>query len=163
MKSIKTAAILLLSVAAISACDDDDDPIGITFSDLVGSWSAQSFVYASADNPALAIDVIGTLNGDLDLTVASNQTFTGTVNVPNLTPGPLPIGGSLALDTGTGTVSVDFDAQTESYDLFEDFTADYQMSSDRNTLTWTYEGTTFDFDQDGDEEDAVVTVVLIRQ
>lgn len=163
MKFIRTVAIVLMSAAAITACDDDDDPTTVTFDAFVGSWTAQSFVYASAENPALAVDVIGTLNGTLDVNIASNQTFTGTIDIPNQTPGPLGIGGSLSLNSGQGTIDVDFDAQTESYGFLEDFTADYDISSDGNTVTWTYDGTSFDFDGDQIEEDAVVTVVLVAQ
>ena len=163
MSNARTTALVLLTAAAIPACADQHDPTSITFDDLVGSWTAQSLVYASHDNSALAIDVIGTLDGDLELTIRSDRSFVGSIAVPGQTQGRVPIGGTVDLNMGIETIRVDFDPQTEAGGILEDFTADYDLSSGGDVLTWTYDDARFDFDGDGVEEDATVTVVLVAQ
>jgi hypothetical protein len=162
MKQLRAAALVFLAVA-MPACDGD----GVTdpgIADLVGTWSGSSFTFTRVANPAHQVDLINHLGGTLSLTIHSNQTFTGSINLPDQTPGPLPIGGSLEVDAEAGTLDVRFNQLTLSYGLFTDFTADYTLTANGQVLTWSFGPVPFDFPQNPEEgeEPAVAVAVLTR-
>lgn len=149
MKNFRPAAVLVLSALAMSACDDDDST-GVTIADLEGQWEASSFAYTDAANPNFSIDAVQTVGGTVTLDVEENGAFEGTLYVPGLTQNPanpnqtitVPIGGTLRI-LDQRTLEVDFDGQTESLGLFDDFEADFALNGD--VLTWENDDTSFDF------------------
>lgn len=141
MKFLRTATVLVLSVFVLTACDDDDTTTSVEVADLAGAWNTTQFEYTDNANPSFSIDVISTLNGSLTIDVNETGSFTGEVEIPNVTPGPLPIGGTFSISGDS--LSVDFNAQTESYDLVDDFDAAFTLSG--NVLTLTNNDVTYDF------------------
>lgn len=144
MKLLRATSVLVLSALALTACDDGDDPTDVvTTADLAGSWTATQFEYSddTGDAPGLGIDAID-LGGSVILNVQSSGAFTGTINIPQLTPGELPIGGTIAV-IDQENLSIDFNATTESYGLFGDFDASFTLVGD--VLTFVNDDTSFDF------------------
>ena len=139
MKLLRTASVLALSAFALTGCDEGVTDVQV--SDLAGTWNATQFEYTDNENPTFSIDAISDAGGSVSLTVQESGAFVGTINIPNLTPGELPIGGTLSIDGGN--LVVDFDAQTESYGLFSDFTASFDLAGD--VLTFVNDDTSFDF------------------
>jgi hypothetical protein len=159
----RTRAIALLVVAGLVAgCNGDsvtDPPTGI-----VGSWNAASFTFTAVANPAHQVDLINDLGGSMNLTIQADGTFTGTVHLPDVTPFPLPIGGTVEVNEAAGTLDVHFNEQTLSYGLFTDFTADFTLDETGQILTWSFGPVPFAFPQNPDagEEPAMAVVVLTR-
>lgn len=139
MKLLRTASVLVLSAFALTACDEGVTDVEVA--DLAGTWNATQFEYTDQEYSTFSIDAISDAGGSVSLTVQESGAFVGTINIPNLTPGELPIGGTLSIN-GDSLV-VDFDANTESYGLFSDFTASFDLDGD--VLTFVNDDTTFDF------------------
>jgi hypothetical protein len=62
------------------------------------------------------------------------------------TPTELDIGGDISIsdtDSNSGNLSIDFDAQTESYELFEDEAGTFTLTSSGNGLTVVLPEVTF--------------------
>ena len=138
MKFLRTASMLGLVMLAMTACDD---ATGVEVADLAGSWNATRFEYSDDANPTFSIDAISDAGGSVTLDVQESGAFSGMIDIPGLTPQALPIGGTFSIDGDT--LTVDFDAQTESYGLFGDFTASFSLNGD--VLTFINTDTTFDF------------------
>ncbi len=151
-------------VAALAAGCDDDSVTGLTLRDLAGDWAASAFTFTSVADPSHQIDLIANLGGSMTLIMQNNGSFTGTVFLPDVTPIPLPIGGTVALDAAAGTMAVSFDQQTLGYGLFDDFVAEFTLDETRRILTWSFGPTPFDFPQNPEvgEEAAMALVVLTR-
>lgn len=164
MNRFRSAATLLLGVAALAACDDSGTEPTVTMADLAGSWEASSFRYSDANNSSLSLDIITQAQGSLDLTIQSSGAFAGTVIIPGTTPeNGVPVSGTLTLNANAGTIDVDFSTATEQLGLFSDFTADFTLNEAKTRLTWTNPDTSFDFPDQIDprgEVDAVLVVVL---
>jgi uncharacterized protein YhdP len=163
MRLFRPAGALLMSAALFTACDDTGtDPI--VMADIAGSWEASSFRYTDASNSSLSLDIITQAQGSLDVTIQSSGAFSGTVIIPGTTPDDgLPVRGTLTLNADAGTIDVDFDATTEGFGLFSDFTAAFTLNEAGTILTWTNSDTSFDFPDQIDprgEVDAVLVVVL---
>ena len=156
MKFVRSVSVLALSAIAFTACEEGVTDVEI--SDLAGFWNATQFEYADVSGDTvcpgeLEIDAIATGGGTLTLDVADGGSFTGSINIPNLTPGPLDIGGTISL-LSQEELHIDFNDQTEGYGLFGDFDADFTLVDD--VLTFVNEETTFDF-PDALEEQACGT------
>ena len=168
MKSLRTATVLVLSLFVLTACDDDDTT-SAEVADLAGAWNTTQFEYTDNANPTFSLDVISTLGGSLTIDVTESGSFTGSVDIPNVTPGPLPIGGTFSINGDS--LSVDFNAQTEAYGLVDDFDAAFTLSGGGNVLTLTNDDVMYDFDdtleagaglEQRGEVSATVDVVLQR-
>jgi hypothetical protein len=152
MKFVRSTAVLVLALFAVAACDEDDGMTDVTTADLAGSWVATQFQYS--DNDLLTIDAVSDFDGSVTLDVQSSGAFAGQINVPNLTPGAVPISGTLSIDPDTDVLSVTFDAATLALVcpdpvgspetcLFQSFDATYTLSGDE--LTFVNDDTSFDF------------------
>lgn len=154
MKLLRTATVLVLSVFALTACDDDATSVEIA--DLAGMWNATQFEYSDAENTAFAVDAITLVEGSsVTLDVEESGSFSGTIRVPGLTVDPttgetitIPLSGTLSVDGNL--LNVEFDQQTlaitcptEEQCLFESFVATFELSGD--VLTFRNADTTFDF------------------
>lgn len=142
MKLVHAVSVLALSTFVFTACDED--LTGIEIADLAGFWNATQFEYEddTGDNPGFGVDAITDADGSVTLDVETNGDFTGTINIPGLTPQTLPIGGTISLNSDT-ELHIDFNETTESYNLFGDFDASFTLVND--VLTFVNDATTFDF------------------
>jgi hypothetical protein len=141
MKVLRAASVLLLAGLSLTACDDDATSVEIA--DLAGFWTATSFAYTDASIPTLSADAVA-LGGTVTMDVQADGSFSGNIDIPNLTPGSLPIGGTISI-LDSETLRVDFDATTEAYNLFGDFDATFDLDGDDLDIT---SNTTFDFPDD---------------
>lgn len=151
MKLARAATVLALSAFVFTACDDD--PSGIEISALAGLWNATQFEYNddTGDAPGFGVDAISDANGSVTLDVDADGDFTGTLNIPGLTPQALPIGGTITL-IDQNDLHIDFNETTEGYGLFGDFDASFTLVGD--VFTFHNPDTSFDFPDE--VEDAVV-------
>ena len=124
MKFLRTASVLVLSAFVLTGCDDTNEP-EITVADLEGTWDATQFEYTDNENPAFSVDVISGLGGTLTIDVASSGSFDGSLNISG------------------DTISVDFDAMTESYGLVSDFDAAFDLNGD--VLAFSNDDVSYDF------------------
>lgn len=146
MKFVRAVSVLAVSAFAFAACDNGSDDVVIA--DFEGSWDASQFEYEddTGDAPGFGIDAISDAGGSVSLDVEADGSFTGTINIPGLTPQELPIGGTISLVSSNGNqgeIHIDFNQTTESYGLFGDFNATFTLVGDE--LEFINHSTMFDF------------------
>ncbi len=163
MKPSRSSLLLLLSAVVLTGCDGDS-VTGLSLGDLAGQWTASSFTFTSVANPAHTVDLIADMGGSMTLNLQADGSFTGTINLPGVTPGGLPIGGTVTMDEEAATMDVRFNQTTLGYGLFQDFVAAFTLDEARRTLTWSFGPTAFNFPQNPEvgEEAAMAVVVLTR-
>lgn len=142
---LSRAFVILMAAGALAACDEDeDDPIN-----LAGVYVVSEFRY-TADSGAPSVDLAsipaaqGGPYGILSMTVASDNSFTGTLKLPTAGgPQTFPAGGQITLD-GDDQITIDFDAATDALGILDDFeVGTYSFVS--NTLTITLPNVTFNY------------------
>lgn len=165
MKVLRILLVPLMATALVAACADDptgedEDP----FDAFVGSWTATAFTY-TADQGDGVFDLVAIYHDDaFNVTIADDGGFQATVRLPNPQdpvggdPVDIQLTGVLTVQ-GAGLLHIDFDVASEDY--FQDRTVSYSFESD-SQLVWTDDSAAFDFDQDGEDEDADLNVVLER-
>jgi hypothetical protein len=158
--------IPLLVAFALPGCggDDDDDngsgPDLITMADLAGDWDVTMYLATSVDDPQLQFELIAA-GGSMEVLVQQSGAFAGTATFPDPDLGELvtiPFGGTLSLESQSELYA---DFSVEIPPLLEDGTLAFQLTG--NTLQLEQDGTTFDFDNDGDFEPATFAATLVRQ
>ena len=127
-------------VVAVAACGDST---GITVEDLVGTWEATEIVFTNSANTSESVDVI-------DL----GASLTGTINSAG-TVSTVFDDGQGGTDSDSGTLSVDGSTLTVGGDTFA-------AERSGNVLILTGEDQ-WDFDEDGTDEPATLTIRLVRQ
>lgn len=141
-----------MSLAAVTAfAAGCDNTTGITVDDLVGTWNATKFEYTSAASSAIKFDMIQN-GGGLTITVSAGGAYSGTVTLP----------GGLGTDNISGTFTIVDDTTLTRAETGET-PENYNFSLVGDTFTFTDTTEEFDFDFDGVDEDATLTVVLVRQ
>lgn len=147
MRSILAGA---LAVMLTTACSDSTDPGDVTGADLVGTWDATSAVF-TPDAGGTAIDVV-LLGATFEITLNAEGGYTATfIEQP---------GGTPELEIGTYTVANGVLTLTPVGADVETFTID---SLDGNSLVITDTNAEFDFNDDGTDEPANLTVRLAKQ
>lgn len=138
--------VAIMAVAALAACGDDpidEDP------DIAGVYTVSEFRY-TADEGGQSVDLAGIPEtsggpyGILSMTVATDNSFTGSLKLPTPTgPVTFPIGGDIEF-TGGNTIRIDFNEATDALQQLDDF-EDGTFSLVGNTLTIVLPNVTFDF------------------
>jgi hypothetical protein len=160
----RLAAAMLLAVPL--ACGDDDPagPAELTLADLAGDWITTRFEFVEAGN-GTSIEIIG-LAATLTFQVGANGDFTADFDpggllsafAPEITGGT--ISGTIIVGTGTLTISPDFDPDIP---LLTSSVLTFQVHwGGGSTVTLTGAETVFDFDRDGEDEPASLTLVIQR-
>ncbi len=151
MKLLRTLVAPLLAVTFVVGCDDsigpDSTPEEIAAA-LAGTWSATSFVFTSKANSADTYDLIGE-GGSFSLTITADGSYSGSFT------------GAGENETFSGT----YVAQGTNLILTDDQdpTPDpVAFTLSGNTLTIIDDDEEFDFDDDGFDEPATLTIVLER-
>lgn len=148
MKLLRIATTGAFAIAFAMGCGDSTEPQGdVTIADLVGSWNATSIVYT---NDATGQSVSAFLFGArLQITVAANGTYTGSVTEPGGAPQAI-----------TGTITVQGNAITITDDAApgDDAVGTFTLSG--NTLTITAQD---EFDFGAGDVPATLVIVLQRQ
>ena len=139
---MRPALALLAMPALLAGCSEST---GVQPEDLAGTWTATTFEFQSVATRALRVDVID-LGFSLTFVIESSGAVTTTITGP----------GTNDTDTGTLTVTGSNFTLTSSGD-----TSTGTISRDGDTLTLNVQtGAEFDFDDDGSEEPATITVIL---
>lgn len=167
MKLARNAVMVMFMAAAVVACDEEGDPTGIEVSALAGVYSVQTFEY-EADDGSNSFDLAtvpaqqGGPWGIISMTVETDGSFEGVMKLPSGgTIQTFPVGGNIQI-TGDNTMRIDFDAQTDSLGILDDF-EDGTFSLSGNTLTLVLTNVTFDFTLSGAEpEPADLTIIATR-
>ena len=149
------AVLGALAVVPAVACGGDDDdngtgPGGITLADLTGTWDATQVEFVDLSNPLFRVDMVA-LGGSLVLTVEANGDYTATVEFPGEQP-----------ETETGTVTLSGNVVELNVDGVPE-SVEFDITLVGNTLTMVTESEEFDFDGDGTDEPARLTIVLVRR
>ena len=116
--------------------------------EVVGNWQAIHFMVSNNANPTEIVDLISE-GFNLYLTIQSNGTYTSTFTFPGVPD-----------ETETGTAV--FTANTVTIDTPDEdpFTMAYQVTD--SSLTFVDSNSSFDFDDDGMDEPATETILLMR-
>ena len=138
--------VAIMAIAALTACDDDDDPTGGD-PDIAGDYEVSQFRYTDDDNASITIDLAsippagGGPFGITEMNVASDNSFDGTLVHPQF--GEIPIGGDIDF-TGGNNVRIDFNDATDELGFLDDF-EDGTLELENNTITIELPDVTFNF------------------
>ena len=143
----------LLAVTFVASCSDDfvsgaDSTPEEVVDALVGTWNATSFVFTNKANSSETFDLLAD-GGSFSITFTATGGFSGSSTFEGAT------------DTFSGTYIVQgtnlmlTDGQSNDVESFA-----FTVSG--NTLTLVFEDVEFDFDNDGVDEPATVTLVFQR-
>ena len=151
----RTALALVTICLVLAGCGEGDAATDVEIADLAGSWNATEFRFTDTSGrtipgtgsaPSLDVTSFG---GVVTMVIQESGGFTGTINVPTVTPGDVPLSGTITL-LGPDSLAVDFDQQTLSLIcpapedcLFGSFTSEFTLRG--NVLTLVNDDTTFDF------------------
>jgi len=150
---------VLILAGLVAACSDDAvSPQADPLAQFVGTWNASSFVYTSVDNPGVAVPVLQVIPGSsVSVVIAADGTFVAPLNLGPQTNGQtVSIPGTIAPEGGN-RITVTF-ATNPFFTAPLDVTFGFQTA---NTLSWEAPAT-FDFNQDGENTPAILTVVFQR-
>jgi hypothetical protein len=114
--------------------------------ELVGDWRATQFIMTNKANPTEQADLIQ-FGISYSLAIQSNGNYTSTLAIP---------GEGSMIESGSSSVQGDQITVDPSND--DSYTKTYAISG--NTLTVIDDDSEFDFDDDGIEESANLTIVL---
>ncbi len=151
MKTLRALCACTVLAAVAVGCSDSTAPGDVTLDDLVGTWTATSAVFTPVGG-GTGVDVVP-LGMGLTITIAATGTYTLTVTVPLETP---------EVETGTMTVSNGVITATPD-DPLEDPLAIDIVSLEGDVLTLFFDDEEWDFDDDGQDDPATMTVVMERQ
>ena len=138
--------VAIMAIAALTACDDDDDPTDED-PNIAGDYEVSEFRYTDDDNAAITIDLAsippagGGPYGITEMTVATDNSFDGTLVLPGA--GAIPIGGDIDF-TGDTEVRIDFNEATDLLGVLDDF-EDGTLELEGNTITIELPNVTFNF------------------
>jgi hypothetical protein len=136
----RTRVLALMGLAAGLACGDAVAP-----EDVVGDWTATSFVFTSVADPNESVDVIAA-GGSLSVTFDADGTYAIAYT----------FGGSSDTDGGTYTI----DGSDITLGGIDPVSGTIELSGD--TMTLELLGGEFDFDDDGTDDPATIRIVLTR-
>ena len=143
----------LITFTACDSGEDDDFSLegdGISMSDIAGTWTAtRAFFSRAADGPAVEVEIVGQ-GGTATLVIQTNGRFTFTTTLPGEAP-----------DVTTGQLGFDEDLLVVMYDDEPDDFSFFGIQFSGNNLSINGQGT-YDFDDDGSEEAAVIELDLVR-
>lgn len=134
MKITRLALTAVLFTSIVTACDDDDEVMGVGVADLVGTWEATSAVFTSNVDPSITVDAVP-LGGSATLTVTVDGRFTLITVLP---------GAPAEIDTGI-IVSITVDTMTLLFDNEPNNPEAVNFTLSGNTLTITSDDFAFDF------------------
>ena len=141
------ASLLLISC---KKSDQPTEPANTVPSEVVGTWIASQWTFVSTDS-ASTVDVIA-IGADLTVVLQTSGRYTLIVTYPND-----------PTEYETGVLSFSGDQMTITSD---------NPNEGITVMTWSVSGTSmtllstdddFDFDDDGNSEPAIMTIVLDRQ
>ena len=137
--NLKSKWIAALAATVAAGCGDST---GVEIQDLVGTWQAQSYTFT---------DQAG---GSANLVVTQGASYTLTVTEGG-TASTLFDNGVGSTSSNSGNLSSDGQTLTITGDVFA-------ATRDGNSLTLVDTSSEYDFDGDGSDDPATLTIVLSR-
>jgi hypothetical protein len=164
MRLTRLLFVPLLMGGLSVGCGDDDPPAGPNVSQFAGTWNATAITYTSLGTPTRTLNVFTAANARLNMVIASDGTFSGTFNLPQLSPQPIPMTGRITLQgTNMGAIDFTWPAAVEASPTgppITDFTATYTLSG--NQLTFTRPTTVFQFPGQAAAENSSLVIAMTR-
>jgi hypothetical protein len=139
MRHLRLAVASTLLAVGLAACSDSTSP-----DELAGTYDVTVFEFTNADSTDEKVDVLD-LGATVEITITAAGAFTVDVDGDVET-------GTIAIDGDEVTITIGGDASTGTID----------QNGDTVTINLDT-GITFDFDEDGTDEDATLRVVMTRQ
>lgn len=151
---------LVLGILVVGCGDDDGGgPDLIVISDFEGHWLVEQYKATSVANPAVFLELVS-LGGAMEFNADDEGDFEGRAFVPATVVGmtlELPFAGSFEL-ISQDTILITFTPEIEPF--LTDTRAAFTLEG--NVVTITDPNTTFDFDGDTVEEDAIFEGIMNR-
>jgi hypothetical protein len=158
MKFIKNLILVIIAISfglssincESSSTDPKENIPANVPAEVVGNWEASGYIISNNANPTDFVELISE-GYNLYLSIQSNGAYSSTLTYPNEPD-----------NTETGTAT--FINNTVTIDPSDDdpFTMGYQVTAD-SILTFIDANSTFDFDDDGMDEAATETIILVKQ
>lgn len=136
------AMLVGIGTLLASGCGDST---GVTVQDLTGTWASSQYLYTNPANTSQTVDIITTQGASFAMTVAADSTV------------------STLFDDGQGGSSSDsgtFDATGTVLTLAGNA---FDASRTGSQLTLQDDTNTYDFDNDGSDDPAELTITMVRQ
>lgn len=157
------SGLMMAAVMTIGCSDSSTNSTGVDeSSQLTGTWNSQQFAIRSTADPAISFDLVGA-GGTLLFSIQPLGTFTGTavlpgtlVGMPDLPSISFPLSGVITL-VDEEIMTINF--VPEIPPVFMNLSTEYEFVGDQIGFT---DATSFDFDQDGILEEAMMEAVLVR-
>jgi hypothetical protein len=147
--------VLLVGAIAVACGDDDEEPTGPTVDDLAGSWDATSLLLTWNANPAVSVDLVQTFGGTVTLVITAAGRYTFTAAVPG--QAVQTITGDFTI-TGTNQFSL-----TNDDDPLDVLNGTFVLDSNGNELDINLpDATILDFDEDGEDDEALLEGNFLR-
>ncbi len=148
-----------LFIIFLTGCDDEEENgfslegTDVSVAEIAGSWTAtKAFFGKSGEGPVMEVDVVA-IGGSLDMQIQTDGKFSVTVALPGETP-----------ETSTGRLGFDEDLLVISFDEDPDEFEFFGITHNEPNLNIrggiVYEA--YDFDGDGNNEDADIDFELLR-
>lgn len=147
MRTLNRMWLMAAAVGLAAGCGDDNGGTGPSPSSMVGTWRATSYELSEVANPSNRIDMVGA-GATVRLVLTEAKAFTLTISWL----------GEQEVMTGTWTSSGNALTITIAGE-----TSTFVIGSNRNSMTLVEEHTGFDFDDDGEDEDAHVNMAMVRE
>ncbi len=142
-------AAALAGALALGCGDEGTGPGGITIADLAGTWDATTATFEGVVGSGF-VDVIAD-GGSVTLTITGDGRFTFLLTLPGESP-----------ETTSGTMHFEEDFLVMTFDDDPSDPVFFIFFFSDDTLTLAGEDE-FDFDDDGVDEPAILTLVLQRR
>lgn len=139
MRHLRLAVASTLLTVGLAACSDSTSP-----DELAGTYDVTVLEFTNADSTEEKVDVVD-LGAVVEITITAAGAFTLDVDGDVET-------GTIAIDGDEVTITIGGDASTGTID----------QNGDTVTINLDT-GVSFDFDEDGTDEDATLRVVMTRQ
>ena len=140
--------VTLAAVAVSLACGGDGN--GPNRDQFAGTWDATKLEFTNVANPSEKVDIIAA-GATFVIVLESNGTYQAEIVIPGQAP-----------DNTTGTWSVSSDVITLR-ETGVSFSLQFNWSLSGNTLTISGADTEFDFNDDGTDEPAKASAVLVKR
>ena len=136
--------VLAVGIGAllIGGCGDST---GLTVQELTGTWNATQYLYTNPANTSQAVDIVTAQGASFAMTVASDSTVSTLFD-----------DGQVGSSSDSGT----FDASGAALTLGSNT---FNTSRSGDQLTLVDDTNAYDFDSDGSDELATLTITMLRQ
>jgi len=149
MRLVGSISAVALAATLAIGCSDTVAPNEVTLDDLAGTWNATTLKFTNVANTAQVFDLVAN-GGSFTLTLSADGTFSGTQSFAGQN---LPLSGTVTVSNGVLTLVETGETSTFNITAYGGDTITIASSSN---VAW-------DFEFDGQDEEASVTATLQRQ